>query len=72
MSFRRWFTGAENVQRVLSGLKPAATFWCRLGYHHWGRWSVYRRDFDDYGEERVYQHRECIHCGYNQSIKKKV
>jgi len=72
MSLRRWVTASENVQRVLSGLKPAATFWCRLRYHHWSRWAVYRRDFDPYGKERVFQHRECIHCGLNQSIKKKV
>lgn len=61
---------AEQVTRVLSGLKPSPRFWCRMGMHLWTRWEITGKGRLK-GTDRRYEElrRECTYCGMSSIIE---
>lgn len=61
----------ENVRRQLEGLEIKPTFWCRVGIHTWGKWSLDDKRIS-VGYTIYLMERECDCCGDINTKRKRA
>jgi hypothetical protein len=63
-------SSAEQVTRILSGMKMIPNFWCRVNLHSWTRWEVLKSQRYN-NTNRLYEElrSECKYCGLPRFIE---